>query len=360
MAATRPGNPERGWNDPPMFMYSKDGQKAQSSPRKNPLTQRVGMPQSHASSNIQKTGDVKPGLPQIFTPKAPPVNTVAPVQTFSTPPTVQSKTSPARSVEVKVQGEGQSGLPDDILDTTLAKLRDVLKLCEEKLKARVAEDIKKKLEVLNAAWSADKLCAEVQQRMAKLSTALAGRDYDRAHDVHLSLMVDYVSEVSQWMVGIKRLIMEARTVLPPPTPALETEDIQAYEQQTDNSAEADKAGTGPSEEASAANSEDNQEIPSGGEVSQAETGQSAKEEQHIEQASSQDDKPILDESNNLPSDPDSRLEINDADDERDAAGDNGRQASLDETGEQLGRLSTDLAQTVESKVTNAVCADSGE
>ena len=45
------GNPDRGWNDPPMFMYNLDGQRVQSSAfRKNPLTQRVGMSQNYGST----------------------------------------------------------------------------------------------------------------------------------------------------------------------------------------------------------------------------------------------------------------------------------------------------------------------
>ncbi len=41
-------------------------------------------------------------------------------------------------------------------------------------------------------------------------------------------MVDFVSEVSQWMVGIKRLIMEARSILPQvPTPPPGTTGLEA-------------------------------------------------------------------------------------------------------------------------------------
>jgi len=37
-------------------------------------------------------------------------------------------------------------------------------------------------------------------------TALELEEYAAAHDIHLQLMTDHVSEVSQWMVGIKKMI----------------------------------------------------------------------------------------------------------------------------------------------------------
>jgi hypothetical protein len=37
---------------------------------------------------------------------------------------------------------------------------------------------------------------------------------DLAHEIHLQLMLDYVSEVGQWMVAVKRLIQECRTIGP--------------------------------------------------------------------------------------------------------------------------------------------------
>jgi len=37
---------------------------------------------------------------------------------------------------------------------------------------------------------------------------LESSDLNQANDIHIRLMLDYPSEVSQWMVGIKRLIHE--------------------------------------------------------------------------------------------------------------------------------------------------------
>lgn len=38
--------------------------------------------------------------------------------------------------------------------------------------------------------------------------------WDSADEIHRSLMVDHVAEVSQWMVGVKRLIAETRNLKP--------------------------------------------------------------------------------------------------------------------------------------------------
>lgn len=45
-----------------------------------------------------------------------------------------------------------------------------------------------------------------------LSSELSGHQWEAADDIHRSLMVDHVTEVSQWMVGVKRLIAEKRNL----------------------------------------------------------------------------------------------------------------------------------------------------
>lgn len=45
-----------------------------------------------------------------------------------------------------------------------------------------------------------------------LSSELLNHRWDAADDIHRSLMVDHVTEVSQWMVGVKRLIAEKRSL----------------------------------------------------------------------------------------------------------------------------------------------------
>nr|XP_014126437.1 steroid receptor RNA activator 1 [Zonotrichia albicollis] len=46
--------------------------------------------------------------------------------------------------------------------------------------------------------------------MNLLVQELQQQHWDAADEIHRSLMVDHVNEVSQWMVGVKRLIAETR------------------------------------------------------------------------------------------------------------------------------------------------------
>lgn len=47
-----------------------------------------------------------------------------------------------------------------------------------------------------------------------LISELQSGHWDAADKLHLSLMVDHVTEVSQWMVGVKRLVAETRKLSP--------------------------------------------------------------------------------------------------------------------------------------------------
>lgn len=44
---------------------------------------------------------------------------------------------------------------------------------------------------------------------ASFTLALELEAYKQAEDIHLKLMTDHISEVSQWIVGIKKLIQSA-------------------------------------------------------------------------------------------------------------------------------------------------------
>ena len=60
---------------------------------------------------------------------------------------------------------------------------------------RVTQEVSKKLDVLFEMWHSGQISYPVKSTMAKLATALHRRRCDQAHQLHLALMVDYVSEV---------------------------------------------------------------------------------------------------------------------------------------------------------------------
>eukprot|EP00914_Ancora_sagittata_P003800 GHVO01008190.1.p1 GENE.GHVO01008190.1~~GHVO01008190.1.p1 ORF type:complete len:177 (-),score=21.70 GHVO01008190.1:151-657(-) len=107
---------------------------------------------------------------------------------------------------------------DQLYHFVVTRLRRVLLDCAAVLQPRVSEEVDRKLTILSQMWKDGKISYPVKSKMAHLSTALHVRKCDVAHEIHLGLMMDYVSEVGPWMVGIKRLIQEARNISPPLSP----------------------------------------------------------------------------------------------------------------------------------------------
>ncbi|NWT02682.1 SRA1 protein, partial [Mionectes macconnelli] len=120
-------------------------------------------------------------------------------------------------------------------DTVLAPLRAALDSCRPSVQKQVCNDIGRRLTVLEEAWAQGKLSAPVRKRMSLLVQELQQQHWDAADEIHRSLMVDHVNEVSQWMVGVKRLIAETRNLPdaatdgsaePEPEPKTETKSGQ--------------------------------------------------------------------------------------------------------------------------------------
>ncbi|XP_006818738.1 steroid receptor RNA activator 1-like isoform X2 [Saccoglossus kowalevskii] len=210
--ATKPGNPDRGWNDPPMFSYSIEN-NAQKSPRRNILNKRVG-------HNLTTPAEKSTGLPAAVglstNPTMPP-----PSLPLSSQPSIQPSVQPsvqpssAEITETECDSSNQTET-SNLQEDCLIKFREVLSKCQEFIKSKVADDINKKLNILSDMWKQSILSPEVQNKTYQLSQALSRSEYDKANDIHIAMMVDHVSEVSQWIVGVKRLIQEAKKILPLP------------------------------------------------------------------------------------------------------------------------------------------------
>ncbi|ELT91810.1 hypothetical protein CAPTEDRAFT_229286 [Capitella teleta] len=229
---SRPGNHDRGWNDPPMFLQSETT-TSQPPPKRSALTKRVaaypGMqPPGQKSEPVPLPAGVVlfPPTPSTDVPRysAPIiVPTMSPkdstIQAFTPPPT-----NPITNMPVSTDcNDLQLSIPDfddddQLYHFVVTRLRRVLLDCSAVLQARVAEEVDRKLTILSQMWKDGKISYPVKSKMAHLSTALHVRKCDMAHQIHLGLMMDYVSEVGPWMVGIKRLIQEARNIQPPLSP----------------------------------------------------------------------------------------------------------------------------------------------
>ncbi|KYO39171.1 steroid receptor RNA activator 1 [Alligator mississippiensis] len=116
--------------------------------------------------------------------------------------------------------DGSSPSAEDVM----APLMEALGTCRACVRKQVCDDISRRLAVLQDMWAQGKLSAPVKKRMAILVQELQKKNWDSADEIHRSLMVDHVNEVSQWMVGVKRLIAETRDLLPGVV-AADTEEI---------------------------------------------------------------------------------------------------------------------------------------
>ncbi|XP_010147906.1 PREDICTED: steroid receptor RNA activator 1, partial [Eurypyga helias] len=87
---------------------------------------------------------------------------------------------------------------------------------------QVCNDMGRRLTVLGEAWAQGKLSAPVRKRMSLLVQELQQQHWDAADEIHRSLMVDHINEVSQWLGGVKHLIAQMRS-LPAAEPAAATD-----------------------------------------------------------------------------------------------------------------------------------------
>uniref|UniRef100_G1QB04 Steroid receptor RNA activator 1 n=1 Tax=Myotis lucifugus TaxID=59463 RepID=G1QB04_MYOLU len=189
------GNKERGWNDPPQFSYGLQTQAG--GPKRTPLTKRVAAPQDGAPR--VPTSETSPGP----SPMGPP----PPSSTASRPPAVGS--CPASTVDPIDFPVTEC---ETLLEDVLRPLEQALDDCRGHTKKQVCDDISRRLALLQEQWAGGKLSTPVKKRMALLVQELSRHQWDAADDIHRSLMVDHVTEVSQWMVGVKRLIAEKRSL----------------------------------------------------------------------------------------------------------------------------------------------------
>ncbi|XP_077080968.1 steroid receptor RNA activator 1 [Siphateles boraxobius] len=193
----KPGNQEHGWNDPPQFSYGL--QKDPGGPKRNILNKRVHAPQITGSgSEMQST----------------PVVGITPPLGMNPPPT---DSIPPPSMSPRIPSEGSAELETEpCIEDVQEPLYWALSACRHTVKKQVCDDVERRLKLFEDMWKSGKLSPLVKRRMHGLSQALRSKNWDAADEIHRGLMVDHVSEVIQWMVGIKRLIAEARSLNPQP------------------------------------------------------------------------------------------------------------------------------------------------
>jgi hypothetical protein len=231
------GGPQDGWNDPPSFAYNTHGA---SSPRHTVLNKRVSFPlgtPANAALDILTPKDPSAAgvllNPKDGPPKLPPVHILPPSLSTSvhppvplvvpslSPPIDHSHLPPSFASAIRDSRTTESLLSDLLerleLDSaeslrkyTKRVLHEVLDVCKDSIQERSREDVQTRLSLLDDQWREGKLSEEATVKLGCLASALKNNDLKQADSMHLSLMVDHISEVSQWMVGVKRLINELK------------------------------------------------------------------------------------------------------------------------------------------------------
>jgi len=87
----------------------------------------------------------------------------------------------------------------------------MLSQIQEKVAGRKLEDIRKRLDIMKSQWSEGKLSEPTRKLMYLLATKLRACDYEEASRMQVALIVNYSCEVSQWMVGVKHVILECQS-----------------------------------------------------------------------------------------------------------------------------------------------------
>ncbi|KAF7206773.1 transcript variant X1 [Nothobranchius furzeri] len=207
----KPGNQERGWNDPPQFSYSL---QVTHGPQRKLLNKRPS-PATASVSDFSSFPGVLPTPPNSSNTAAPPMCGVAPPPlTQARPPADGVATPPPHAGPMKGQRGASSSQSEPELETVTLVLNKALDACRRAVKDQVCNDVAKRLRLLEESWRTDKLSLPVRRRMVLLASDVQAGRWDSADDLHRSLMVDHVTEVSQWMVGVKRLIAETRQLSP--------------------------------------------------------------------------------------------------------------------------------------------------
>ncbi|XP_022663459.1 steroid receptor RNA activator 1-like, partial [Varroa destructor] len=223
-SADRPlcaGNHERAWNDPPQFGYATNSAGASSRPRTQ-LNKRVpylppGMtPKPPSTSPSRSTGVTEP----IPLPGFPPdQNGSLPSSSINvfTPPDFYrpSATIPCQSPPSQIDGKIDISKVPNIdstemlsqIDTNISKM---LKQIQPNVSERKLEDIKRRLDVMRSQWMQGKLSDTTRKRMYLLARGISECDFNEAARLQVSLIRDSSCEVSQWIVGVKHVILECQ------------------------------------------------------------------------------------------------------------------------------------------------------
>ena len=143
--STRPGNQNRGWNDPPEFLHNNDTVNLVTNER-NILNKRV----SHTYDS-SKSG----GLDSVPTTQS----------TLSMPPSSAPSVTSNESAQNKVIDEVEEDLKIEDIEAIIKNKLDYLK--ETSVSVKIIDDILKRVKIFITNW--EKLSKTVKSKMSELA-----------------------------------------------------------------------------------------------------------------------------------------------------------------------------------------------
>ncbi|XP_005097478.1 steroid receptor RNA activator 1 [Aplysia californica] len=234
-APSRGGGQNDGWNDPPMFQY-KAASSASPAARTH-LNKRVSFPlfSNPAPSSPHAEGSSGTGVllsPKDGPPRLPPVQILPPTTSTSVHPPVpvlvpcmsppiDPSALPPSFASAGRDPQLSETLPellqrleldsaDSLRKYTKKVLHETLDALQDTIQGRSREDVQTRLGLLDDQWRDGKLSEPAKVKLGCLATAVKKEDLKKADSLHLALMVDHITEVSQWMVGVKRIINDLK------------------------------------------------------------------------------------------------------------------------------------------------------
>lgn len=183
-----------GWNDPPSLSYS---QCNSSIGKRNVLNKRVPFPLNQSTASLDLDREK--------------CN-----ESLELSSTVVSSNVDINSISTKCKdllGESNTTIKEDeILPFVIKTFENILLENSDSYEKKRIEEINQRLNIMKDSWD-EKMSLPVKQKMLLLAQELSKGNAEAALKIQCILMVDYLREVKQWMVGVKHIIeMERQKV----------------------------------------------------------------------------------------------------------------------------------------------------
>jgi len=207
----KPGNHDRGWNDPPVFNVEMNT-RGKAVPTK--LNKRVAFPLSSGGPVGNGMGigggiDMSEGN-KIFpvTNDIPPPPSIVPANfVFNPSPTLpETNCNFDYGNHMEPQTQTQNESKDLNLDVTKESVMSTLTVTFESvaLEPKAKEEIKKRLDIFESSW--DTFTDEIKHKIGRLCQCLEEKNYKAAEQLQMSLGSDYVTQCSPWIMAVKNII----------------------------------------------------------------------------------------------------------------------------------------------------------